>query len=202
MPLSVQGSKCNNFPLDRVFEAYHITEGNAAVEYPDYLRTLDSMYTEENLSGLKAYCLAHTAFTASSYLDLETKNAYYQNSDQDGAYTTETLNESYRNEYLSNRGMMGVAAENAYMTFFVDDEVRADITMLANEIKDTFREILENEEWMSEAGKKACIEKLDHLEFCILKPDTMIDSSYLSVDRDSCFLDAYAAIVATVDTYE
>ena len=195
IPIGTMASKCRNFPLDRLFEAYHITKGNAVVEYPDYLRTLDSLYTEENLSGLKSYCLAHTAYTAGSCLDLKTKNAYYQGTDPDGADTAEALNESYRGEFLSNRGIMGVAAENAYMTFFVDEEARTDITLLANEIKDTFREILENEEWMSDAGRKACIEKLDHLEFCILKPDTLIDSSYLSVDPDSCFLDAYAAVV-------
>ena len=57
---------------------------------------------------------------------------------------------------------------------------------------------MEGDEWMSEKGREACIAKLDNMEFCVLKPDVMIDSSYLSVDPESSFLDAYAAV--TVNT--
>ena len=211
LPLDTMASECENFPLGRLFEAYRITEGCATVEYPGYLRALDSMYTEENLSRLKSYCLAHTAYAASSCLDLETKNAYYSYADRNresvddtketessDAYTVESLNELYKGEYLSAKGIMGVAAENAYMTYFVDDEVCKDLLQLATQIKDTFRQILEGEEWMSEKGREACIAKLDNMEFCVLKPEAMIDSSYLSVDPESSFLDAYAAV--TVNT--
>ena len=210
MPLDEIDSKCENFPLGRIFEAYNITEGTANVEYPDYLRTLDSLYIEENLSKLKAYCLAHTAYEASGYLNLDARNAYYIATGNDAssldaeenlsasAYTEEDLNDFYRGEYMSSRGLLGVAVDNAYMTYFVDDEKRDDITSLANEIKDSFREILENEEWMSKEGKEAAISKLDNMEFSILKPDELIDSSFLEVDPDSSFLDAYATI--TVNT--
>jgi putative endopeptidase len=47
---------------------------------------------------------------------------------------------------------------------------------------------------MSEEGKKAAIAKLDNMEFSILRPDTLIDSSYLEVDKDSNYLDAYATL--------
>ena len=211
LPLDTMASECENFPLGRLFEAYRITEGCATVEYPEYLRELDSMYTEENLSKLKSYCLVHTAYAASSCLDLETKNAYYHHvgpdedhpkdtkeTESSDAYTEESLNEWYRNEYLSAKGITGVAAENAYMTYFADDEDRRDILLLASQIKDTFRQILEGEEWMSEKGRQACVEKLDNMEFCVLKPDEMIDSSYLSVDPGSSYLDAFAAV--TVNT--
>ena len=51
---------------------------------------------------------------------------------------------------------------------------------------------------MTDAGKKAAIEKLDNMEFTILKPDELLDSSYLTVDPESNFLDAYATV--TVNT--
>ena len=207
MPLDKIASKCQNFPLARIFEAYNITNGTANVEYPAYLRTLDSLYTEDNLSKLKSYCLAHTAYEASAYLNLEIRNAYYLSTENDAtfmdaeedlaslAYTKEDLNDDYLNKFMSSRELMGVAVNNAYMTYFVDDEMRDDITSLANEIKDTFHEILENEEWMTDAGKEAAIAKLDNMEFSILKPDNLIDSSFLEVDPESNFLDAYASIV-------
>lgn len=202
MPLDTMASKCSNFPLGRLFEAYNISGGSAMVEYPEYLRTLDSLYTEENLSKLKSYALVHTAYEASGYLSLEIKNAFYTATELDAeetaGYTAEELNEFYQEELVTSRGIMGVAAENAYMTYFVDDEVRDDITSLAEEIRDSFREILENEDWMSDAGKEAAIAKLDNMEFTILKPDELVDSSYLTVDSESSFLDAYANV--TVNT--
>ena len=204
MPLADMASKCENFPLGRLFETYGMTSGKAMVEYPEYLRTLDSLYTEENLSKLKSYALVHTAYEASGYLSLEIRNAYYEATELDAetegeeGYAFEDLNDQYQSELVTSRGIMGVAAENAYMTYFVDDEVRDDITSLAEEIRESFREILENEDWMTDAGKKAAIEKLDNMEFTILKPDELIDSSYLTVDPESNFLDAYATV--TVNT--
>lgn len=210
-PLDEISAKCENFPLGSIFEAYNITEGTAIVKYPEYLRTLDSIYTEENLSKLKSYCLAHTAYTASAYLNMDTVNAYYNYSDPDASpldaeeqpeegsgYTKESLEDQYLNELISTRGALGVAAENVYTTYMIDDEVRNDITELAVEIKDSFREIIESEDWMSDEGKKACIAKLDNMEFSILKSDNPIDSSYLAVNPDSSYLDAFAQV--TVNT--
>ena len=207
MPIDTLASRCENFPLDKLFAAYNITEGNANVEYPDYLRTLDSLYVEDNLSKLKSYCLAHTAYEASSYLSLDVKNSFYNHSVTDATavdaetedgmsgYTREDLENFYQDDFMTSRGIVGVAAENAYMTYFVDDDVRSDITELSAEIKNAFRDMLENEEWMSDDGKMAAIEKLDNMEFTILKPDTLIDSSFLSVNPESSFLDAYAGLV-------
>ena len=39
------------------------------------------------------------------------------------------------------------------------------------------------------------MEKLDNMTFSVLKPDQLIDSSYLAVDREASFLDNYARIL-------
>ncbi len=197
MPLTEIDAKLESFPLVKILKAYGITKGSVNADYPRYLRTLDSLYTAENLSKLKSYCIAHTAYEASSYIDLAAKNAYYKLVGADG-YTDEELNDFCEGELLSGRGIMGVAVENAYMTYFVSDEDRDDITKMANDIKATFREMIEGEDWMSEEGKKASIEKLDKMEFNVLKPDVFIDSAYLSVDPNASYLDAYATV--TVNT--
>ena len=72
--------------------------------------------------------------------------------------------------------------------------LRADLTALAEEIRGAFREILQGEDWMSDAGKAAALEKLDAMTFCVMAPDTLIDSGYLAVDPEGCFLDEYAKI--------
>ncbi len=193
MPLDDLSLECTNFPVVRILKARGMECGCVNADYPAYLRALDELYTKENLSNLKSYCLAHTAYEASKYLDLDSLNAYYAHEGAD-LYDEETLNERYLYEFLEVRSIVGVASENAYMTYFVDDEEREDITALAGQIKDAFRQIIEDEEWMSDEGKKAAIEKLDNMKFNILRPDTLIDTSYLEVDEGMGYLDAYALL--------
>ena len=82
------------------------------------------------------------------------------------------------------------------MTYFADLKTRADLKDLAGEIRDTFRERLSREDWLSDAGKSAAIEKLDSMTFSVMAPDELIDSSYLAVDTEKSFLDNYAKLTA------
>ena len=187
LPFDEAVAMCKRFPLRRLLNAYHITGGSVRAYFPQYLPTLDGMYTEENLPKLKAYVLAHTAMAACGFLDEEAAT-FLTGEDR------ETLERGYRRELLSPRGTLGVAEENAYMTYFAPADVRADLTALAEEIRGAFREILQGEDWMSDAGKAAALEKLDAMTFCVMAPDTLIDSGYLAVDPEGCFLDEYAKI--------
>ena len=180
-------SVCGHFPLERLLNAYGIEEGKIHVWYPAYLRKLDSLWTEENLNMLKSYALAHTAEASCDYLDLDAYRCLQGEGTPED--TMDSLNDMYKTEVLSARGPMGVAEENAYMTFFADPETRKDLTALAEDIRGAFREILSNEPWLSEEGKTAAIEKLDNMTFSVMSPDVLIDSSYLSIDPEASFLD-------------
>ena len=193
MPADEFSERCKNFPVGRILKAYGLEDGCVNTDYPAYIRTLDEIYTNENLSKLKSYCIAHTAYEASKYLDLDCVNAYFAKAGEE-LYDEETLNGLYLADMLDARSLVGVASENAYMTYFVDEEEREDITALAGQIKDAFRQIIEDEDWMSDEGKKAAIEKLDNMKFNILRPDTLIDTSYLEVDPGSGYLEAYALL--------
>ena len=85
------------------------------------------------------------------------------------------MNASYQSEVLSSRGLLSVAEENAYMTYFTDDEEKQDITALCEEIRDAFREILEQSDWLSPEGREQAAAKLDAMTFSVLKPDQLID---------------------------
>lgn len=193
LPFDTVTSFCKKFPLKQLLNAYQISGGNIHVYYPGYLEQLDRLYTEENLSMLKSYIIAHTAAAAADYLDLEAVSCLYGGTVSNDELKT-ILSRSYQEEALSPQGPMSVAAENAYMTYFTDPETRADLFTLAEEIRDTFRERLSREDWMSDAGKAAAIGKLDNMAFSVMAPDVLIDSSYLAVDKDRSFLDNCAAI--------
>ena len=187
-------SACKNFPLKEMLNAYGVTKGTLHATYPLYMDYLDEVYKTENLSRLKSYALTHTAFQAYTYLDLDMMGTILRGEESDEEFK-EAMNNDYQTYVLNNREALAVAEENAYMTYFVDEEDKKDILALCNEIRDTYREILEGEEWLSEEGKKQALAKLDNMTFSVLKPDTLIDASYLSVDRDVSFLDANAKIV-------
>ncbi len=183
-------SNCKNFPLEEILKGYGITKGRITATYPEYVEYLDEFYKEENFKVLKSYLLTHTVFAAYEYLDSDILNSATEFDSKDDLY--DFYNDGYKNLVLSNHEILGVAEENAYMTFFIDDEVKKEIIDMCADIKAAYRSILEEEEWLSEEGKKAAIEKLDNLEFCVLKPDTLIDSSYLQVDKDASYLANFA----------
>ncbi len=193
VPFDEVTASCKNFPLEKLLNAYGITGGNIRVYFPEYLKQLDALYTEENLPKLKAYLTAHTAAVASQFLDEEAAGSLLGEQ-----IDPESLNSDCKRELLSPRGLFSVAEENAYMTFFAPDDVREDVTKMAEDIRSTFRKMLQTEDWLSEAGRNAALEKLDNMTFCILRPDTLIDSSYLAVDPEGCYLDEYAKVSVNV----
>ena len=194
LPFEEFVSRCRNFPLKEILNAYGVTGGRVRTVFPQYMELLDEIYTEKNLPALKAYLLTHTAYSAYPFLDLETAGCLIREEETDEEFR-KIMNASYQSEVLSSRELLGVAEENAYMTYFTDDEEKQDITALCEEIRDAFREILEHSDWLSPEGRKQAAAKLDNMTFSVLKPDQLIDSSYLAVDREASFLDNYAHIL-------
>ena len=194
-PFETVVAACERFPLARLLDAFGIGGGMVHVYYPGYLMELDALYTEENLSALKAYLAAHIAARAAELLDYEAlvcTDVAAGSEPRD----REDLESGYRIEALSNRGPVNVAFENAYMTCFVDPATREDLTAMAGEIRDAFREILRGEDWLSEAGKAAAIAKLDNMTFSVMAPDALIDSAYQAVDPEASFMDNCARLEA------
>ena len=194
LPFDEFVSRCRHFPLKELLNAYDVSGGRVRAVFPQYMELLDEIWTEENLPALKAYLLTHTAYSAYPFLDLETSGCLIRGEETDEEFR-KVMNASYQREVLSSRELLGVAEENAYMTYFADEEERQDITALCEEIRAAFREILENSDWLSPEGRKQAVAKLDSMTFSVLKPDQLIDSSYLAVDKEKSFLDNYARIL-------
>lgn len=198
LPMEEVTASWRNFPLERLLHAYGVTGGKLRVYFPAYMQTLDELYTERNLPALKSYLLAHIACKACAYLDLQAA-ACSMGMNEDASPeelqdAKERLNEGYFRETVSERGLLGVAEENAWMTFFVDMDVRRELTDLSQEIRNTFREMLLSKAWLSDKGKEVALEKLDNMSISVMRPDTLIDSSYLDVDTEGSFLDTYAKL--------
>ncbi len=184
---------CENFPIEKLLNAYNVDDGKINLIYGAYLPTLDEMYTEENVEIIKDYLLTHLLFSSAYYLDFDTSNCLGNFYDSDEEYR-DVLDQQVCVEVLDSRGILGVAEENAYMTYYVDQDVREQLTDICVETREAYREIIENEDWLSDEGKTAALEKLDAMTFSVLSPDTLIDSSFLEFDKDRSFLDIYATL--------
>lgn len=197
-------SMCKNFPMEKKLQSYGITKGTFDVVYPKYVKALDRLYTAENLESLKAWLVAQTAAASVNFLDFEAAAQAQGYLDVDAAdpshvewdetYTEEEIKEEMEKNayYDAINGFTASATDSAYMEYFADPETKEDLSALTMEIKEGFRNILLHEDWLSDATKKKAEEKLDMMTFQILSADQIKDISYLTLDKEKSFFEAFA----------
>ena len=191
------------YPMKDMLNGYGVTGGRIAVVQPDYAQALDEYFTQSHVEQIRDYLIAHNVAVAANYLDLESmavtvgdevpknakdKKAYIKNMNA-GIYD-EAIDDGIRTHVDMDSSVFSVAIQDAYMDCFVDERTATELSSMVKECKDSFREILTGEEWMSEAGRKTAVEKLDNMEYFVMKPSNVIDPSYLAVDTSKNYLDA------------
>ncbi|HAG69028.1 MAG TPA: hypothetical protein DCL38_03545, partial [Lachnospiraceae bacterium] len=191
--------RCKAFPIAEVLRAYNVNSDSMIVTYIDILEKLGELYTEENLSLLKGYLTAHIAAMACARLDFEAQaiaEGFYTYDYSDEAEPLsdeeilEALNENARQLAISPFGLTGVALENAYITNYTEPEEKKDLMRLTLLIRDSFKELLQNEPWMSQESRDNAVKKLEAMTFNIVSPDELIDASYLLMDKNETYLTA------------
>ena len=193
IPVDEVCASCSNFPLKAVLNGLGVNKGKLNIIYPDYLPVLDEMYTEENLSIFRSYIMTHIAYMSYEYLDLEAGKCLMSADETDEEYKEYVKDRTYT-EIMGSRGILGVAEENAYMTYYVDPKAKETLTMICEDTAEAFAAMIKEEEWLSEEGKAAALEKLNKMKFCVLSPDELIDSSYLAIDTSDSFYDTYVKL--------
>lgn len=206
MSYSACTSLCKNFPLEETMHSLGATKGKILVLFPSYLKALDNIYTEKNLPLIKAELIAMTSYQCLSLLDFEAAaiaNGYLSYNGESiieeetgkAAYTDdeikEELNKLAKKSATSSNGLTHIAWEGAYMEAFGDPELKADLTRICEEEIATFEERIKKEDWLSAASKEAAIEKLHAMNFFILTSDDIIDASFLQMDPEMSYLEAY-----------
>ncbi len=135
------------------------------------------------------------------YLDREAYDTFTElekprSSQEIADHKDETTKENERLcEFISESALIA-AMDKLYLDAYILPETAAELTEMTEDIIDVYRtEIFPNEEWLSEEGKKTCIEKLDAITLNIIYPDfSSVDYSDLYItpkEEDGTFLDAY-----------
>ena len=189
-----------NFPMRDYLTAYGLTDGEIYFDSPNVLSALDETYTEEKLPMLKSVLITKTEYKTCQYLDYECAalaNGFFdmlsaEGDDPDQLTEDEirdTLNKNWEDTISSPYCCMFAALVNAYLDNYLDPDTIAELREMTASIKAGFREILEEEDWLSKETKAAALKKLDAMTFTVGYPSEPIDSSHLAIDPTQSLLD-------------
>lgn len=146
---------------------------------PGWLEGLNSLYTEENLDGIKAYVLTHTL---GSYIDSIDEDAYRTNQRLANEYLGITESKSDESEaYNKTMNMFSDNISRVYIEKYLNEEIREEIRTLCQDAADTYYEMLDDVEWLSEETRKEAQNKLKHISIHAVYPDKWKDDSMFSV---------------------
>ncbi|MBE5911338.1 M13-type metalloendopeptidase [Pseudobutyrivibrio sp.] len=185
-----------NYPAKDLIELYGYEDAKELlVANPDYFQRLDEVYVNDNIEEIKDYLIVDYITSVAPYLDkdaydaIETAhNAIYGST---GSTPDDEVALSYVSTYLTE------PLDRAYLEKYDSTQKKEDITEICNSIIETYREMLEQEDWLSDETKEKAIEKLDSITVNAVYPDKWeSDFNDLELSEDS-FLES----IELINTY-
>ena len=176
---------CRNYPLGRILNtAGYSYDGIYQVYNPGYLMWLDEVYTDENIDGIRARLIVRYLL---AYIESLDKDTYDHIRDLDSRYfgTSGRLTDEEM-AYNKVTKFLPQSLQKVYVEKYGSEDDREKIRSLFREIKDTYREMLLENDWATEELKEAAVRKLDHLTLNALYPDKFRDTS--AIDLKGCSL--------------
>ncbi len=177
-----------SYPLDAYLSSFGVKDEAPVSVDKRLLKKLDRLCGKGNLENMKAFLKVQ--FIKENYYNLD-RNIFDQlvapsqkaggNSEND-IYTPEKMEKMiFFNRYLG-QSAMSAAFNELYLEKYVSDEDQKRLEEMVQSIVDSYREILQNEDWLSEDGKKLAVEKLDNIATHVVSPNNeLIDFNELNL---------------------
>ncbi len=137
--------------------------------FPGFLEGVASLYTEENLPLIRDYLIAHEVWSAAWCLDRIAYDWYWYYNTSAMDMDEPQQEDSYYASAVSDQLPWPTA--RLYTETFMSEEEKEGVTALVEEIREAFRGILTEADFLSDATREKAIEKLDNMEALILYPD-------------------------------
>jgi len=150
------------------------------VEQPAYLRKLDGIYREEKLEDLKNYLIVKAIRYDMNKLDRETSELFNQL--YNCLFGIEGFKPDEENACEAVRSTLPTQMDNAFFEKYDASKMKADITRLCEEAIDYYRQMLSQEDWLTEETRAKAIEKLDAIKIIAVYPEKRPDYSSLTLD--------------------
>ena len=185
-----------DYPSEEILKAYGYDSNEAAVFEPEYMQRIAEIYSEDHLDELKAYYIMKTIYAVCDLLDMETHEevnyilarGYEEEEDPLNPDSPEVRK---KKQFLADYLEQYVRApfEMMYIGAYCDPEEKELITALAQDVKTQLREVLANEEWLSETGRKNAVDKLDNMQLKVLYPDKYFSYEGLDIHEGMSLLE-------------
>lgn len=195
--------KSKVFPFTDILEAHNVNSKLICLEQPKWLEALNALYTPENLENIKAYLLCHLAAAYISITDEPAYREFQRLSRERNGITKSKPDDEFAVDFVHKHLTVPVA--KTYVSRYVPAEYKREVTEIINDTVKAYREMLESEEWLSEATRKKAVEKLDAMKLNVAYPDKWPDFSGLNINPDKGLIEALKVIdryVTQKDFYE
>ena len=187
------------FDLNRVLDHYDLGD---TVNYTGdfkYLEGLDSVFTSNNIEGMKAYFKVWLILNSMLLLDTEAFD-YVQELELDKSNPYAEVDVSYKDRYLFRtiqKSALSGAMDQEYLDRYFDQKVYDDIYGILEDLSDGYREIIEEKKWLSDDSKASIYEKLDNMIFNVIRPSNEADYGDMklaSYEEGGTLIDAYCKL--------
>ncbi len=190
-----------SFPLDDILNSWGFEDARSILIPHKYAKKLSSLCTERNLRKMKDFLIVRYCLISGKYLDREALDRFGEfeasrsQAAMDFGKSEEQKEDSLMFDlYIAESGMAG-AMNKIYVENYFDDSVTGELTGMTQDVIDGFKVIFNEEEWLSEEGKKACIDKLSSISIHIAYQSfDILDYSsvnFPSKNEGGSFLEAY-----------
>ena len=180
--------------LEKSATAYGLKELPEVILYEkkDFFENYDEILSEKNLELIKNYMLAHTAASAIGVLD---KEIYYKGMDIRNELLGST---GYKeeSEYAVNTvsSLLEWPLAKLYCDQYVTKEDKQNVHNLIDEIIKGYSEMLQKEDFLSDATKDKAIEKLDKMQINCMYPDDWSKYAYDNLELSESYFDSVIEI--------
>ena len=190
-----------DFPMEKIITSWGFGDAEYFCIDTAYAKKLDSICKEGNLKNIKAFLIVNYCLQSAQYLDKDTYDKMEEldlpkgKKAPDTGETPEQLeNELMFDTYIGESPMVG-AMNQVYVENYFDDSAVEELNSITKDVIDGYKYIFTNEDWLSEEGKAACIEKLDAIKIHVAYQDfDSVDYSNLELkshEEGGSFLEAY-----------
>ena len=170
-PMSIEevDALCTSFPIVEVLDAMGYSSSVVSIPDVGWLRTLDSLYTEENFEGLRAMLLRNSLDRACTFMGGEFLDEFLSYNGMDLQSTWYT--------YIFADVMLVNLLNTMYCDHVADPEAAALVESLFHDLKDAMAVRISGADWMSDKTKAYALQKLNAMGIEVGGPDSVDYSS-------------------------
>ncbi|MGP6207779.1 M13 family metallopeptidase [Cuniculiplasma sp. SKW3] len=150
---------------------------------PKFFHNLEEMLKNIPIEEWKIYFRWHLLKSTATFLHKEMQDEHFDFF-QRKVYGQKSPEPRWKRTVRLIDGTMGEALGKIYVRDHFDSRYREKISEMVEDIKDVFRERLQNVDWMSEETRKKALEKFSRFRAKIGYPSKFIDYSSLRISPD------------------